>query len=443
MLLALWQVISCAPSPPSPTPTPTPIPPLTVKIVCLEIRSEPLTECDLAVEINNILDSDLQVDVIAQADKGILFKPSQDLSISSDRQQSSTYDVLGLGESRKLSFPYQIDKNIEFSGEYLIKVKVFKSDNSTLAKPLFETWKKVFITVTPEPHLLASEDEFNALFSEGYSMNNFKELTYWLKLEPGDHPTAGQLFVRMTNYKDNYAPDVTVKVNPGSILFISDEEHQTQQLTATQSPGLISEAGSRILEFPFQLDPHRKEGSYLITVVVRDEAAELIDKVPYRLKVSLTGLSIEKTTITVNIPSPTPEPTATPIPKPTSVPSSPQAQIPSTPIVGTCPIPEASCIASPPINARVKRVIEIRGSANRANFDYYKFEYKPEAASDEAWQVVPTSIRRKPVYNDVLGVFDLQSIPPGTYLLRLRVVDKTGNYWPPVQEAVLRVVIED
>jgi hypothetical protein len=72
----------------------------------------------------------------------------------------------------------------------------------------------------------------------------------------------------------------------------------------------------------------------------------------------------------------------------------------------------------------LKGVVEIRGSANIDNFDYYKFEYRSKEAPD--WAFVQSF--NETVVDGVLGVWDTSSLPPGAYKFRLIVVDKTGNY---------------
>ncbi len=134
-------------------------------------------------------------------------------------------------------------------------------------------------------------------------------------------------------------------------------------------------------------------------------------------------------------PSPTPRKvpaTATPTPqKPTPTPT-------KAPPLGTrsCPRREV-CITYPPMNATLRGVVQFRGTATRPNFDYYKFEYKPEGAQN--WSFLVRFNR--PVTNGVLMDWDTRTVRPGAYWLRLIVVDKTGNYWP--EHAQIRVIVAD
>jgi len=101
-----------------------------------------------------------------------------------------------------------------------------------------------------------------------------------------------------------------------------------------------------------------------------------------------------------------------------------------------CPRPEA-CITFPSQNAQLSGVVAFRGTANKPDFQYYKFEYKPEA--NREWNFL-TRFER-PVSNGVVLEWDTGTVPSGAYHLRLMVVDKTGNYWPEFAE--IRVVVQN
>jgi hypothetical protein len=126
--------------------------------------------------------------------------------------------------------------------------------------------------------------------------------------------------------------------------------------------------------------------------------------------------------------------TPTPILKPTAtrgvVPTSPPAVI-----APACPNPNAR-ITSPGVNQVLTGNVAVRGTANIADFDYYKIELAPGAnPGDGAWQVVG-DLHRAPVSAGVLMSLNAGSFSPGTYSLRLVVVDKTGNYPDPCRVTV-------
>ena len=68
--------------------------------------------------------------------------------------------------------------------------------------------------------------------------------------------------------------------------------------------------------------------------------------------------------------------------------------------------------------------VEIRGTANIDNFDYYKFEFRPEEATD--WSFVQSF--EEPVVDDSLGIWDTSTLSAGDYWFRLQVVQIDGNY---------------
>ncbi len=103
----------------------------------------------------------------------------------------------------------------------------------------------------------------------------------------------------------------------------------------------------------------------------------------------------------------------------------------STPVptpVPVCPNPLAR-LTSPQPGGIVSKAVQILGTANTPEFDYYKLEYAVPGRQDQ-WAVV-TDLHRRPVDNGLLDVWDTTGLPDGVYNLRLVVVDKTGNYPQP------------
>lgn len=132
----------------------------------------------------------------------------------------------------------------------------------------------------------------------------------------------------------------------------------------------------------------------------------------------------------------------TSIPTPTSTPKIPQALTPTpsppTPTPTTTPAPLPECpnprarLTYPTVNAVLNGVVQILGSAEIENFDYYKLEFRSQEALEWAF------LRRaeEPVADGILGVWDTSSLPTGTYWLRLVVIDVSGNYPEPCQVPV-------
>lgn len=136
-------------------------------------------------------------------------------------------------------------------------------------------------------------------------------------------------------------------------------------------------------------------------------------------------------------------PTATPRPSPTRHATTAAAVSTAVPRTPT-PLPPAACpdvntcITAPRPNAIISGTIAIQGTANHAQFQFYKIEYGlGEAPTD--WHSIG-GIVRTPVMGGDLMVFNTVSLPNGVYWLRLTVVDITGNFPAPFD---VRVVIQN
>jgi len=141
-------------------------------------------------------------------------------------------------------------------------------------------------------------------------------------------------------------------------------------------------------------------------------------------------------------PSTTPAtPTATPTPtrtrtrptRPTRQPTAtgtPEAHPSALP--PQCPSP-GSQITSPGIGQVVTGVVQFSGTAQVENFEYYKMELGV-GESPREWGFLFS--KQSPVVKGALGSWDSGTVAPGTYTIRLVVVDSTGNYAPPCQVTV-------
>lgn len=129
---------------------------------------------------------------------------------------------------------------------------------------------------------------------------------------------------------------------------------------------------------------------------------------------------------------------------PTGDPAASQERTPTPPVPGPttaalellspgCPHPQARLI-TPKMNQVIGSQIQVEGSANIDEFDYYKFEIRREDIEDE-WHWVESFYT--PVENGALGVWEVSHLPEGVYTFRLTVVNKVGNYpFPPCEVTV-------
>ncbi len=156
---------------------------------------------------------------------------------------------------------------------------------------------------------------------------------------------------------------------------------------------------------------------------------------PEGLKVESVLPSTIEVEISVVPPTPTPTPVATETPTPTpALPAPTPTATPTPALLPQCPNPKAR-LTYPTVDAVLTGAVRIRGSAAIANFAYYKLEVRAEGAPE--WSLLQRF--EEPVTEGVLALWDTSSLSPGTYWLRLVVVDTTGNYPEPCQ---VRVIIK-
>ncbi len=131
-----------------------------------------------------------------------------------------------------------------------------------------------------------------------------------------------------------------------------------------------------------------------------------------------------------------PTPTKTLRPRPTRQlppPASPTPTGTPVPPPPRCPNPGAR-IVSPGLNARLSGVVQILGSASVPNFQFYKLEWAPADNPKDVHVITtadnPDGLHYAPVTNGVLTTWNTEPVPPGAHILRLTIVDITGNYPP-------------
>lgn len=115
-----------------------------------------------------------------------------------------------------------------------------------------------------------------------------------------------------------------------------------------------------------------------------------------------------------------------------TVPPPPPASPPPPP--PPCPNTLA-CITSPGEGAKLKGVVEVRGTANVEDFHFYKIEYGAGQAPTN-WNVIG-ALQYAPGEDSTLLTFDTAALADGPYVLRLTVVDSTGNFPEPSKVSVV------
>lgn len=92
-------------------------------------------------------------------------------------------------------------------------------------------------------------------------------------------------------------------------------------------------------------------------------------------------------------------------------------------------------VTSPRPNAVLRGSVSIQGTANHPEFWKYEVHFAPGMnPPDNSWSVL--LVREESVVNGQLAVWDTNTVPDGTYSLRLRVVRNDGNW----EDLVIRPV---
>jgi hypothetical protein len=176
---------------------------------------------------------------------------------------------------------------------------------------------------------------------------------------------------------------------------------------------------------------------YLLSTVVFEAVQPLVQAdLPTPTPTGAGAVGAASATPTLPLPETTPTATATRRPRPTARPQPTLGPVETpTPAVQRprCADPRA-VITSPGVGAEVSGMVPILGSATHERFGYYKLEYGV-GAEPAVWSYFDGG--DKPVQGGRLGTLNAGALPPGTYSLRIIVVDASGNYPQPCQTTIV------
>jgi hypothetical protein len=174
--------------------------------------------------------------------------------------------------------------------------------------------------------------------------------------------------------------------------------------------------------------------TYFLSTVVSEAVQPLVEEMQTPTPAP-SAASRATASPTLPLPEITPTETPTSRPRPTLRPQPTIMLTPATPSVQAPHCPDArAIITSPGLNAMVSGMVPIYGTATHERFQYYKLEYG--AGSNPAvWSYFAGG--EKPVSSGLLGSLNAGALPPGTYSIRVVVVDITGNFPPPCQTVVV------
>jgi hypothetical protein len=178
---------------------------------------------------------------------------------------------------------------------------------------------------------------------------------------------------------------------------------------------------------------------YLLSTVVSDAVQPLVENPDQPGTPPMTVIAGEPT-VTPTLPISelaTPTNTPTPRPRPTLRPEPTAVLLQPTPtriLVRAPSCPDArAVITSPGVDAVVSGMVPIIGTAKHEGFQFYKLEYGV-GANPNSWSYFDGG--DQPVQGGRLGTLNAGALPPGTYSVRIVVVDATGNFPVPCQTTV-------
>ena len=173
---------------------------------------------------------------------------------------------------------------------------------------------------------------------------------------------------------------------------------------------------------------------YLTSTVVMEAVKPLAGEIMNPTPIVVTP---SRPTPTLPVPEATPTDVPTPRPRPTLRPQ-PTVGMTATAASPAVQAPRCSdvraAISSPGINAAVSGMVPILGTAIHPQFQYYKLEYGA-GPNPSVWSYFDGGDRA--VQAGRLGTLNTDALAPGTYAIRIVVVDKTGNFVDPCQTVVV------
>ena len=241
-----------------------------------------------------------------------------------------------------------------------------------------------------------------------------------------------------------------------------------QAVPLTLTVNIPGPDGMMTVEVPIvlSLDIQIAVGNVLTTtVVVTPEVAAPVEAVPTQAPPAPTTVPPTPTrvppTATPTAAAPTPQPvgqTPTAAPEEEATPeaeeeSTPEADAEATPEAEEEATPEAeeeataepedeamiepeactdprSVIFAPAAGDVISGTVEVTGTANHERFSYYKLEYAPVGGETDGVYAFIMDAQEK-VIDGLLAELDTTELDNGAYVLKLTVVDNTGNFPPP------------
>ena len=193
-----------------------------------------------------------------------------------------------------LRFMFAIDQNVELSGAYPIIAGTWNQPDESAEIVLLESVAaSTYIDTTDGAvRFLPSYQDLISLMSQGYLLEKTGYLvSIWLA--DREHPEDGVVAVLVDGDERNYDPDVRLSVSQNGGLVFRETAHvivDNEGYEAHASPGPMHPNGSRLVFFPFSLNPTSYDGEYSIELSSNTDKKTAVDRLPVTIGVTSSSI---------------------------------------------------------------------------------------------------------------------------------------------------------
>ncbi len=244
----------------------------------IDPECSPIYECQFIVTVGPF-NREVNFDVQLHADYGVDFNVDENFpNVVSDEDRTSVVENihLQLHETRVLRFPFTFNSQVALAGEYMVMVQLLGTDEDGQDLLVDKLRIKAFVYIGEHGNirLMKNQSEFDAEYKTHYITAN--GVHYTIRLDPGERPIHGDLFVKVVANHDDYDPVLTLQSEGGVEFELVD-------------PVAIcaDKGGSRILVFPFQIieGAYQADGRYVFAILIKeDKLAPTHDILPIAVK---------------------------------------------------------------------------------------------------------------------------------------------------------------
>ena len=231
----------------------------------VDLECSPIYECQFIVTIGPF-NQETTFDVKLHADYGVDFDFDETVSsvVPSDDHRTSTVDGVHLQQhgTRVVRFPFTINSKVMLAGEYMVMVELVDVDGEDESLPAHKLKIKAFVYIDEYGNirLMHTQSAFDEEYKNHYTAGN--GVHYAIRLDSGDRPIHGKIFIKVIADHDDYDPVLTLH-SEGGVEF---EPFTPIAICADKG-------GSRIMVFPFQLieGKNQRDGRYVFTISIKED----------------------------------------------------------------------------------------------------------------------------------------------------------------------------